>query len=124
MTNRRFTCDVCKKFEDGPSYTCTDCDFDAHPKCVPGGTPVPPAVTSKSATTTPPSGGRPTPAVGTRVKRGADWKWQDQDGGAGKSGVIIPGGGSAGWIRVKWENGKENNYRWSAEGKYDLEVIK
>ncbi|MBN2875798.1 MAG: hypothetical protein JXM71_11945, partial [Spirochaetales bacterium] len=55
--------------------------------------------------------------VGTRVVRGKDWKWSDQDGGPGKLGTIIEAP-SGGWVRVKWDNGHENSYR--VESSFDL----
>ena len=61
--------------------------------------------------------------VGMKVRRGTDWKWGDQDGGAGGTGKIIEEVDSDQWVRVRWADGSTNNYRWGAEGKYDLEVI-
>ncbi|XP_048585863.1 E3 ubiquitin-protein ligase HECTD1-like isoform X2 [Nematostella vectensis] len=51
--------------------------------------------------------------VGSRVVRGMDWKWKDQDG-------TPPG---EGWVEVSWNNGTSNSYRMGADGKYDLKVI-
>ena len=48
--------------------------------------------------------------VGARVCRGPDWKWGDQDGHG--TGTVVQYT-SAGWIRVKWDNGNQNNYRWT-----------
>ena len=61
-------------------------------------------------------------AVGTRVRRGPDWKWGEQDGGPGSLGTVT-GDSGGGWIDVKWDNGRENNYRWGKDGKYDLEAL-
>ncbi len=62
--------------------------------------------------------------VGTRVARGPDWKWEDQDGGPGKQGSVIRGRNDDGWVRVRWDAGEENAYRWNGEGgKYDLVVL-
>eukprot|EP00002_Diphylleia_rotans_P001660 TRINITY_DN10938_c0_g1_i5.p1 TRINITY_DN10938_c0_g1~~TRINITY_DN10938_c0_g1_i5.p1 ORF type:complete len:638 (-),score=94.40 TRINITY_DN10938_c0_g1_i5:335-2248(-) len=59
--------------------------------------------------------------AGLKVRRGKDWKWADQDGGAGKTGTLVQSD-SAGWWKVKWDtSGNSNNYRVGAEGKYDLE---
>jgi len=39
--------------------------------------------------------------VGTRVVRGDDWKWGDQDGPAPSEGRVIGELGEDGWIRVQ-----------------------
>ncbi|XP_076174502.1 ubiquitin fusion-degradation 4-like isoform X3 [Ptiloglossa arizonensis] len=60
--------------------------------------------------------------AGTRVARGLDWKWKDQDG-------VPPGEGTVtvelhnGWIDVTWDHGGSNSYRMGAEGKYDLRLV-
>ncbi|CAH1128754.1 unnamed protein product [Ceutorhynchus assimilis] len=58
--------------------------------------------------------------IGTKVIRGADWKWGDQDGNPPAEGRIIGELGDDGWIRVEWSNGTTNSYRMGVEGKYDL----
>ncbi|XP_066141939.1 E3 ubiquitin-protein ligase HERC2 isoform X1 [Euwallacea fornicatus] len=58
--------------------------------------------------------------IGTRVVRGADWKWGDQDGNPPGVGRIIAELGDDSWIRVEWANGTTNSYRMGVEGKYDL----
>ncbi|RXG68738.1 putative HERC2-like protein 3 [Armadillidium vulgare] len=60
--------------------------------------------------------------VGTRVKRGMDWKWNDQDGPQPGEGRVIGELGQDGWIRVQWDNGSTNSYRMGKEGKYDLQL--
>jgi len=62
---------------------------------------------------------------GTRVRRGQDWKWGDQDGGQGCEGVVISGTekGAEGWIRVQWDAGGRNGYRWGAEESYDVQPV-
>lgn len=60
-------------------------------------------------------------AVGMRVKRGPAWKWADQDGSG--EGSVIEGLDSDKWVRVKWDNGKSNQYRWGADGLYDLRIV-
>ena len=62
-------------------------------------------------------------ATGTRVKRGPDWKWHSQDGGPGNQGVVVSGTdkNSDGWVRVHWDKGGVNGYRWGAENSYDVE---
>jgi len=68
------------------------------------------------------------PQIGTKVERGPDWKWGLQDGGANSKGEIV---GISSWagvkgkaVRVKWESGRVNAYRWGyvEDGiqKYDL----
>ncbi|CAH1402584.1 unnamed protein product [Nezara viridula] len=60
--------------------------------------------------------------IGTRVVRGPDWKWGDQDGPPPGEGRIIGELGEDGWIRVQWDNGSANSYRMGKEGKYDLRL--
>ncbi len=60
--------------------------------------------------------------VGTRVVRGIDWKWGDQDGPNPSEGRVIGELGEDGWIRVQWDNGSTNSYRMGKEGKYDLKL--
>lgn len=61
---------------------------------------------------------------GTRVRRGPDWKWGDQDAGLGT--VILTD--DEGWVLVRWDRSPYlNKYRWHATdrepGKYDLEIV-
>lgn len=60
--------------------------------------------------------------IGTRVVRGIDWKWGDQDGPLPGEGRVIGELGEDGWIRVQWDNGSTNSYRMGKEGKYDLKL--
>ncbi|PRD31815.1 UNVERIFIED_CONTAM: E3 ubiquitin-protein ligase HERC2 [Trichonephila clavipes] len=60
--------------------------------------------------------------IGTRVVKGADWKWGDQDGPPPGEGTVIGELGEDGWIRVQWETGSTNSYRMGKEGKYDLKL--
>ncbi|KAJ8681467.1 hypothetical protein QAD02_017254 [Eretmocerus hayati] len=60
--------------------------------------------------------------IGTRVVRGVDWKWGEQDGPAPGEGTVIGELGDDGWIRVKWDNGATNSYRMGKEGKFDLKL--
>ena len=59
---------------------------------------------------------------GVRVVRGPDWCWDNQDGGAGSTGTIIPDSSPMqGWVRVKWDiSGAVHNYRTGPRGNYDL----
>ena len=59
--------------------------------------------------------------IGTRVVRGIDWKWGNQDGNG--EGRVIGELGEDGWIRVQWDTGSTNSYRMGKEGKYDLKLI-
>nr|XP_012152188.1 PREDICTED: E3 ubiquitin-protein ligase HERC2 [Megachile rotundata] len=61
--------------------------------------------------------------IGTRVVRGVDWKWGDQDGPPPGEGRVIGELGEDGWIRVQWDNGTTNSYRMGKEGKYDLKLV-
>ncbi len=58
--------------------------------------------------------------IGTRVVRGADWKWGDQDGPSPCEGTVISDLGSDCWIRVRWDTGAINSYRMAKDGMYDL----
>nr|CCA19532.1 HECT E3 ubiquitin ligase putative [Albugo laibachii Nc14] len=62
--------------------------------------------------------------VGSRVIRGPDWKWRDQDGGEGSIGIvegISPWSGVDGeGISVRWPSDAVYTYRWGSDGHYDL----
>jgi hypothetical protein len=60
-------------------------------------------------------------AVGDRVRRGPDWRWRDQDGGAGGLGTVVAAGIATGWVRVLWDAGGANTYRWNVDNAFDLE---
>ncbi|XP_061168836.1 uncharacterized protein LOC133178090 [Saccostrea echinata] len=60
------------------------------------------------------------PSIGTRVKRGPDWKWGNQDSMG--PGTVV-GHSTVGWLFVEWDNGSTCNYRYGYNGKiakYDL----
>ncbi|XP_078367292.1 uncharacterized protein LOC144651237 isoform X1 [Oculina patagonica] len=61
------------------------------------------------------------PPVGTRVRRGAHWKWGNQDGG--RAGTIVKIGGTPGWVDVHWDNGNKNSYRYGKESAFDVKVV-
>ena len=59
--------------------------------------------------------------MGSRVKRGRDWKWDDQDGGLGGVGTVRAVDEALGWVSVKWDiTGTQDNYRWNNEGFFDV----
>lgn len=60
--------------------------------------------------------------INTRVMRGIDWKWGDQDGPPPSLGTVVGELGEDGWIRVQWDTGSTNSYRMGKEGKYDLKL--
>ncbi len=62
-------------------------------------------------------------AKGTRVVRGPDWKWGGQDGGEGSKGEVVAVK-EGGWVMIKWDNNKHKafDYRWGAQGCFDLAV--
>ena len=64
---------------------------------------------------------------GMRIQRGKDWKWGDQDGGTECLGTVVGWaaevGASDNWVKIRWDNNRLNNYRWGAEGAYDLEIV-
>ncbi|XP_037935505.1 probable E3 ubiquitin-protein ligase HERC2 [Teleopsis dalmanni] len=60
--------------------------------------------------------------IGTRIVRGTDWKWGDQDGNPPGEGRIISEVGEDGWVRVEWYTGATNSYRMGKEGQYDLRL--
>eukprot|EP00662_Eupelagonemidae_sp_cell21_P019080 gene19080-24533_t len=59
-------------------------------------------------------------SVGRRVRRGPDWMWGDQDA---RSVGTVTEVHSNKWVRVQWGQGNDDNYRWGAEGAYDLELL-
>ena len=57
------------------------------------------------------------------VERGPDWKWGDQDGGAGHRGIVMDTKVGDSLVRVMWDTtATENVYRWGEDGCYDLKV--
>nr|XP_022329688.1 uncharacterized protein LOC111128392 [Crassostrea virginica] len=62
------------------------------------------------------------PNLGTRVRRGPDWKWKNQDGQG--AGTVVGHGTRAGWINVEWDTGLMLPYRYGCNGlfnAYDIE---
>ena len=74
--------------------------------------------------------------MGTRVVRGPDWSWRDQDGGEGHLGTVAEvqvqeqgegeqkeeaeGGRAPCVVTVQWDCGNRCRYRCGLGGKYDL----
>ncbi|XP_071117103.1 uncharacterized protein [Haliotis cracherodii] len=58
------------------------------------------------------------PDLGTRVVRGPDWRWGDQDDGA--AGTVINHGEDGESVWVSWDNGFNNVYRYGVTGNYDV----
>ncbi|XP_067666498.1 uncharacterized protein [Haliotis asinina] len=58
------------------------------------------------------------PPLGTRVERGPDWKWGNQD--ADGPGTVINHGQSADSLWVQWDNGGRNVYRYGGENGFDV----
>jgi hypothetical protein len=60
---------------------------------------------------------------GMRVIRGLSWKWEEQDGGAGKMGTVrkdqVPG---EEWVKINWDEGVRNVYRMG-KGSADVFVV-
>ena len=67
--------------------------------------------------------------LGTRVVRGPDWEWQNQDGGEGHVGTVVQIGKykksptTAQLVWVQWDCGTKGNYRAGFDGKHDLRVF-
>ncbi len=66
-------------------------------------------------------------AIGTRVQRGPDWEWGDQDGGG--LGTVIERKSTVFSVVVKWDIGRIVGYRWGDQGivggeyRYDLQPV-
>lgn len=56
---------------------------------------------------------------GSRVVRGPDWKWHNQDGDPPRPGTVT-GPIRNGWVDVRWDSGGSNSYRVGDGDKYDL----
>ncbi|XP_023810269.2 E3 ubiquitin-protein ligase HERC2 isoform X5 [Oryzias latipes] len=107
----------------GPSTDSSEEDLSA---CSHGGSATVLEESRKEAAPTPvPASGPELAAmmkIGTRVVRGVDWKWGDQDGPPPGLGRVIGELGEDGWIRVQWDTSSTNSYRMGKEGKYDLKL--
>ncbi|XP_052277936.1 uncharacterized protein LOC127876646 isoform X2 [Dreissena polymorpha] len=61
-------------------------------------------------------------APGCRVRRGPDWRYEDQDGGPGNIGSVY-GVDISGIVKVRWDNGNLNTYRFGTNGMFDLAIV-
>lgn len=61
------------------------------------------------------------PPVGSRVRRGDDWKYGNQDGGS--AGTVTKTDGTPGWVDVQWDNGAKNSYRYGKDSALDIKVV-
>ncbi|XP_059173142.1 uncharacterized protein LOC131953789 [Physella acuta] len=59
--------------------------------------------------------------VGTRVVRGPDWKWMNQDGGVGHVGTVVKATPEQ-TVTVVWDSGDSNVYRIGKDNMFDLLV--
>ncbi|KAL3853640.1 hypothetical protein ACJMK2_017170 [Sinanodonta woodiana] len=60
--------------------------------------------------------------VGTRVVRGRDWSWGNQDGLPPNTGTVEKIDSLPGWVWVRWKNGMSVNYRVGEGSKFDLYI--
>eukprot|EP01043_Picozoa_sp_COSAG02_P007258 COSAG02_NODE_215_length_28614_cov_43.077047_7_plen_1563_part_00 len=61
--------------------------------------------------------------VGTRVVRGPDWEWGDQDGGAGGTGTIVEHESDR-WTQVTWDRtGRTASYKNGMDRRLDLQEV-
>ena len=73
--------------------------------------------------------------VGTRVVRGPNWTWGEQDGGEGhvgtvaevlkadRSGEVVGGCSGPCVVTVQWDCGNRCRYRCGVGDRYDLRVL-
>ncbi|XP_065943564.1 uncharacterized protein [Magallana gigas] len=64
------------------------------------------------------------PTLGSRVRRGRDWQWGNQDNMG--PGTVIGHYKEDGWLHVEWDTGSVSNYRYGSSqselNKYDVKV--
>ncbi|XP_067666525.1 uncharacterized protein [Haliotis asinina] len=61
------------------------------------------------------------PILGSRVMRGVDWKWDDQD--MEGPGTITNHGAEGKSVWVAWDHGECNRYRYGLGGHFDLKIV-
>ncbi|XP_062603521.1 uncharacterized protein LOC134265301 isoform X2 [Saccostrea cucullata] len=57
--------------------------------------------------------------IGTRVRRGPDWRWGDQDCHGPGTVVNHNDNGKRGWLRVVWDVGSSYPYRYGSNGLFE-----
>ena len=68
-------------------------------------------------------------SIGSRVVRGPNWKYQDQDKGLGNYGTVIKIGSRdsnlvpENTVQVTWDHGEVSTYRTGLNNEYDLAII-
>ncbi|XP_061173665.1 uncharacterized protein LOC133182836 [Saccostrea echinata] len=61
------------------------------------------------------------PPIGSRVRRGPDWRWENQDDNL--PGTVVAHK-SRGYLTVEWDNGNRGKYRYGAEsGAKDVRMV-
>ncbi|XP_062613161.1 uncharacterized protein LOC134274933 [Saccostrea cucullata] len=60
------------------------------------------------------------PNIGTRVRRGPDWKWNDHD--SHQLGTVTGHSKDPGWLSVEWDTGGNCRHRYGADGCYEVVV--
>ncbi|VDI57850.1 E3 ubiquitin-protein ligase HECTD1 [Mytilus galloprovincialis] len=60
-------------------------------------------------------------AVGCKVKRGKDWKYEEQDGGRGSRGTILRVE-SNGKVVVHWDRGRLGTYKFACDDLFEVAV--
>ncbi|KAK3914770.1 Coagulation factor IX, partial [Frankliniella fusca] len=61
---------------------------------------------------------------GSRVVRGPDWEWGDQDGDPPGEGTVVSNGVlNDGQVVVRWDNGRHENQYRMRRGTYDLRLV-
>ncbi len=64
---------------------------------------------------------------GTRVVRGPDWAYENQDGGEGHVGTVVSKEFDhhlrSGEVAVLWDDGREGVYRAGKDGAHDLRLL-
>lgn len=68
------------------------------------------------------SGSYPTPPpLGTRVRRGPQWKWGSQD--ANGVGTVVKHSDTKGWVDIRWDCGTKNSYRFGKDNAMDVKIV-
>lgn len=65
--------------------------------------------------------------LGDRVRRGPTWGWGNQDGNGFGTFVKYRStySGNFPWVKIKWDSGTEDVYRYGGIGKYqDVVLVK